>query len=265
MWTANVTKHLLLSKNGSCPATKFSPGYGIPCLCSRPHIIAMREIPDSQLLQNEARVYRHTSQTLSKLAENLYSAGKILESKASQIDRKCECVVIGEARRRRTLSKIAKSDYDEEAREKREMLERRSIVSAMIAANTLKQEKIVNTAIQSLLDSDAGLLVDNDHAMKGAGGQLLSQLDPDQMPTFVCYLSAEMLTDPRLTKGLEKAEKAEPPTSLEYGASEGTFNDDEDAAFIESALSNLEEQRPRMPDVGFVTASGWVAISRRQH
>lgn len=220
---------------------------------------------DFQLLHNEATVYRHTSQTLVKLAENLYSAGKVLESKANDIERECECVVISEARRRWTPGKTTISDYDEEAKEKRETLQQRSTVSAMVAANTLKQEKIINTAVQSLLDSDAVLLADNSHVEQVAGGGILSQLDPDQMPTFVCYLSAEMLADPRLMEGLEKGEKAEPPTSLKYGGSEGSPNDDENACFIESATSNFENQRPRMRDVGFVTTSGWVAINRRQH
>ena len=204
----------------------------------------MHEISDSQLLRNEAMVYRHTSQTLLKLAEDLCAAGSILESKANDIEREAECVKIAEARRRRTPQKLAKSDYDGKVEDSREILEGRSAACAMIAANTLKQEKIINTAVQSLVQSDLGLLEQNSREEKAAGGEMLSQLDPDHMPTFVCYLSAGMLTESRLMVESEKAEKAEPAASSKYASCEELLTEGASSCSITPASPCADEQRP---------------------
>ena len=234
-------------------------------LQSRSHTITIHDIPDSQLLHNEATVYRHTSQTLLKLAENLYSTGKLLESRANDVGREGECARISEARRRRKPRKFTKSEYGDKVEQEPETLERRSAASAMVAANTLKQEKIINTAVQSLIKSDGALLADKSNEEQGAGGDVLSQLDPDQLPAFICYLSAEMLADPQLITGSAKAENAESSRSSKCAMWEGPGSEDESTSSVDSASPNVEKQRPYMPEIGFVTASGWVAINRRPH
>ncbi len=223
----------------------------------------MHEASDSQLLRNEAATLRHTSQTLLKLAETLHLAAKNLESEANDIERQSKCAKITEARSRQLRRTC--DVYNEKAWEERYSLEQSSTISAMRATNTLQQEKIIKTAIHSLVDLD---LVDFDPSskdVKHVGGEVLSQFSPGDVPLLICYLAAKMLMIPELMAESEQIEDIGQPEYQKHAVWAGPFSEAEYESVTEPATPEIREERLEMPDAGFVTRSGWMAINRRQH
>ena len=221
----------------------------------------MSGLPDSQLLQKEARTYRNTGTVLLKLAEALYPAGADLTSKAYDIERQSECARILEFKDQRRLQEASTIGHHEEDVEKRQELEKGCVVSAMKAAKVLKQEKIITEAVQAITEPDVGKCGNGEDKGKGASNDGLKGLLPDDISTLVCCLAAEILV-----KSEPQAYADQSRTAHNSESSHDTFLTDNydrhpDASVTLSVSPKVKEECLH----SFVTGSGWIAVNRGQH
>lgn len=229
----------------------------------------MKELSETQLLGLEQKMYHDHSQLLSNIARNLRSAARSCDLMAKDLERESLC-----ARRTAALKKIRPqgsptSATEQNGRGQIEKIEQRIVKGAMRAANALKQNQIINDAVQSLIapamdEHSATPKIDQ---ISKLSEDTLHQISPDDISTFICYLAAEILVDRELLEG------SGPPNEKGgwdiHGQSPHDGNDSEDhgissSLMQESFTEEIKADCPQVTQRGFVTASGWIAINRRR-
>ena len=221
----------------------------------------MSGLPDSQLLQREARTYRNTGTVLLKLAEDLYSAGADLTSKAYDNERQSECARISEFKGRQRLQEASTLEHGEVDIEKRQELEEGCVVSAIKAAKVLKQEKIITEAVQAITESDVEKSSSGDYEGKGASSDPLYGLSSDDISTLVCCLAAEILVKSEPQAYAHQLGTAHNSASSYDNLLTESHDRQQNTSITLSASPNFREERLH----GFVTGSRWIAVNRGQH
>jgi hypothetical protein len=132
----------------------------------------------------------------------------------------------------------------------------------MSAAAAIKHEHNINEAIQSLIEPVEGRRAVSDEPTREYSGGSVLEVPPDDISTFICHLAARMLVDRKLMNASD--ESANRIDSQAKGLND--ISEDESVISIHSSEPSLgpEVQRPHVATAGFITASGWVAINRRQ-
>lgn len=223
------------------------------------------ETSDTKLLELETTMCQDHCQLLSSLAQHLRSAASALDLKATDIENQNLCARRAARMGRKDGADGRKGEFKQGGRETTAPMEDRVISGAIAATIAVKQDLIIKQAVQSLLESTLRPSSETEIGTKKLSGGILVEDSLDGIANHVYELAATKLVEAQLRNAQQTLNE---PSTLKFDTTSASLYGDSDwgnTPVVSNTSLEFETNPPCPPEHGFVTASGWVAINRRQH